>query len=248
MSMSKYVGVDWASKGWLCAIREDESWSLELCPSFYSVWHRHKNAESIFVDIPIGLATESRRTCDKKAREKLGSARQSSVFWTPCRDAVYESSYERAKATNESNTGHKISSQAWGIIPRIQEVDEFICGHPEAMETVLESHPEIVFTALNNWTAVESSKQDSKGRQERLDVLAKHDSTIKGEYDRLVGKHIEQPPTFARRISTNSRDDIVDSMGLAVAAWLTGGDPNTLPKNPPMDDELPMQIAYHDPT
>jgi predicted RNase H-like nuclease len=113
--MSKYVGVDWASrKGWLCVSVEGGEWTAEMQPSLLSIWHHHSNADTVLVDIPIGLPETARRECDRLAKEYLGSDRQSSVFYTPCRRAVEASSYAKERDRNrrrviwplQSGVGH----------------------------------------------------------------------------------------------------------------------------------------------
>lgn len=94
--MSKVVGVDWAAwKGWSCVVKDEDGWSAEMQLSMLSVWYHHGDAERILADIPLGLPPEDRRACDKAAKEYLGSERQSSMFYTPCRKAVKALSYER---------------------------------------------------------------------------------------------------------------------------------------------------------
>ena len=43
--MAKYVGLDWASKGWFGVIlRDDGGWETDLFPSIWSVWKYHSDA------------------------------------------------------------------------------------------------------------------------------------------------------------------------------------------------------------
>jgi len=96
--MSPHVGVDWGSTGWICAVLDDEGrWDARLHPSFASVWHNHGDADSILVDIPIGLTEEGLRECDREAADVLAD-RQGSVFYTPPRPVLGARSYPDAKA------------------------------------------------------------------------------------------------------------------------------------------------------
>jgi hypothetical protein len=71
-SMGKHIGADWASKGWFGVIlRDDEAWETDHFPTIWSLWKRHSDASRIFIDIPIGLPADSKRTCDVEARQKL---------------------------------------------------------------------------------------------------------------------------------------------------------------------------------
>ena len=243
--MAKYVGVDWASKGWLTSVASDDgSWSAEMHPAMSSVWYHHKEAEQILVDIPIGLPKDYRRDCDEQARDEIGK-RRSSVFFTPCREAVETASYEEAKDINVKQTGDSISSQSWGIIPRIREVDEFLQDHSEAQGVVRESHPEVCFNAFDQDGQITEPKSTEEGREQRLSVLETVEAGLRKEYRNIIKTHIDTPPAFARRISTNARDDIVDAMVLALTAKHSEGAYSTIPENPKTDSkEHPMEIVY----
>jgi predicted RNase H-like nuclease len=245
--MSKYVGADWASrKGWLCVVLEDDEWTAEMQPSMLSVWHHHSDAETILVDIPIGLPESKRRECDVEAKEYLGSERSSSVFYTPCRAAVEAGSFDEASAINSDKVDSGLSSQAWGIIPRIREVEEFLT-EVETVDTIREAHPEVTFAALNGGEALTSSKTKDYGIKARLDVLASHLDGAAATFHKLVEAHIESVPAWQRRIGTGNREDLVDAFALAVTARSGDGDLSTLPENPPTDgEERPMEICYYE--
>lgn len=243
-TLTKSVGVDWAGNGWVCATKDEEGWSAELYPSMLSVWRHHHDAESILVDIPIGLPATGRRSCDEAARAVLGRGRQGSVFWTPCRAAVYTQEYEAAKAENRDRTGNSISSQAWGIIPRIQEVDEFLQEIEPARGVVRESHPEVCFAKLRGGKGLSDSKTTDAGIDARLDILDEY-GEVSTVYHQLVDEHIDDVPPFARRIGTNNRDDLLDAMALAITGVVGGDDLSMLPDDPPTDETgLRMEIVY----
>lgn len=242
--MVTFVGVDWASRGWLTVAIDGEEWRATMHPSIHSIWFSYRNAESILIDIPIGLSSLHRRECDMKAKEFVGTKRASSIFWTPCREAVYAESYEGAKQANEECRGDSLSSQAWGLIPRIQEVDRLLRDHEGTRETILESHPEVCFATLHPDESL-PSKHDNAGVDERLNALEAVDESLPDVYDDLVTRHIEERPAWTRRIGTSNRDDLLDAMALALTAKLGSDGFDTLPKNPPIDSEgLPMQIVY----
>lgn len=117
--MAKYVGLDWASKGWFGVILEDGGeWETDQFPTIWSLWKYHSDTSRIFIDIPIGLPSEEKRTCDVKAKEMLGN-QHSSVFYTPIREAVYQQNLDEAKEKNEvkpisvSRTKRGVSSHAF---------------------------------------------------------------------------------------------------------------------------------------
>lgn len=253
--MATFVGVDWGSTGWISAIYDEEaSWDIQYHPSFLSVWCQHRDAASILVDIPIGLVEEDFRECDVEAKELLGGQQQS-VFLTPPRPVFGYDSYPEAEEEYEVLTGRGMTTQAWSIMPRIREVDEFFTEFPEAHGTherssggIRESHPEVCFSHLGQGEGT-LSKQDEGGLDQRLSILGRHCPDVEDAYDTLEARHIDDLEPHERRFSTDNRDDIVDAMGLAITAWLAGGSYQTLPEEPPRDLErkVPVEIVYYDP-
>lgn len=248
-----YVGVDWASRGWLVVATDGDDWTARMHPSIHSVWYTHADAKTILVDIPIGLPESERRGCDRGAKEFLGSGRARSVFWTPCRKAVEADTYEDAKRANIDARGDSLSSQAWGMSPRIQEVDRFLRDTTEAQNTIVESHPEVCFRAFAERNL--SSKHVSDGLHARRELLEEIDESVEGVYESLVDDHIESPPQWARRIGNSNRDDLLDAMALALTAKvgennfkriLDSAEANveSIPKD---RENVPMQIVYADP-
>ena len=248
--MGTYVGVDWAAGDWIAfaldgAATEEDGWAVGTFPSMLNVWHEYRRADHILVDVPIGLPENDVRECDDRAKEELGD-RRSSVFETPCRAAVEADTYEEARRLNEDALGRGISAQAWGIVPRIHEVDVFLAEHGAADGTVRESHPELCFRGLDAAGVIDASKHDEDGLEQRRAVLAGVDAEMERIYDRIVDEYVEVDPAFARPISTNARDDVLDAMALALTAREAGDDLETLPESPPRDAEgRRMEMAYH---
>jgi len=241
--MAKYVGLDWASKGWFgVVLADDGSWATELFPSIWSVWKYHSDASRILVDIPIGLPSEEKRICDVQAKEKLKLAhRGASVFYAPVRNAVYEQNLDEAKATNESEADFSIQNQAWSIVQRIREVDEFLDMYPGARDRVQETHPEVCFYALNGRNAPAESKKTAEGRRRRRALLAEEHPDAMAIYEASVDRYTT--PGYAPMVS--GRDDILDALVAAVTARCSPDERLTLPEAPPTDERgLPMQIVY----
>lgn len=251
--MASYVGVDWASRGWLAVAIEGTEWTAEMHPSIHSVWFDHRDATSILVDIPIGLPESARRDCDRGAKAFLGGDRARSVFWTPTRGAVEQETYDAAKRANRDARGDSLSTQAWGLIPRIREVDRFLRDTDTARAVVAESHPEVCYASFADGPV--GSKHDDDGLKERRAVLEATAESAAGVYDEFVETHIEGQPSWARRIGESNRDDLLDASVLALTASAgagefnrTSGDPETGGESVPTDAEgLPMQIVYTDP-
>ncbi|WP_435100305.1 DUF429 domain-containing protein [Halorubrum sp. N11] len=248
--MAPSVGVDWASRGWLAVAIVGDEWTARMHPSIHSVWFEHRDAESILVDIPIGLPESERRECDRGAKEFLGPDRARSVFWTPCRDAVERDTYESAKRANQEARGDSLSTQAWGLIPRIREVDRFLRDTEDARGVVAESHPEVCFASFAGGSL--PSKHDDGGLDDRRAILEATAESAAGVYDGFVAEHIEGQPSWARRIGSSNRDDLLDAMVLALTADVGGGEFDRTAdhaqggtESVPKDAEgLPMQIVY----
>lgn len=239
--MSKYVGVDWAGNGWFgVVLHDDGDWDADCFPSILSVWNYHSDAERILVDIPIGLPGEDgpKRQCDVDAKSLLGERHQS-VFYAPIRPAVYETNLEAARERNEP-AGFSIQNQAWGIVPRIREVDEFLDTYPGARDRFRETHPEVCFHSLNDG-AIEHSKQTEAGQRERLAVLAAEYPQATDIYDEVVESFTT--PDYAPLVS--GRDDLLDALVAAFTAAREERKLETLPEAPPTDRRgLPMEIVY----
>lgn len=245
--MAKFVGVDWAGSGWFCVVLHDDGQAdVDVSPSFQCVWHDHRTAERILVDIPIGLSTTGRRPCDVRAKELLAPHRHTSVFWPPVRAALSANTLSAAKALTEPH-GFSLSNQAWAIVPRIRELDAFFDLTPEAVGVVRESHPEVCFAALNNGDPMAHSKHSDEGRRERLALLTRDTTGFEALYEEAVSTFIE-PPAYARRLRSDGRADIIDALVLAHTANRSAQRLGTLPSDPAIDDEpnppRPMEIVY----
>lgn len=238
--MTKYVGLDWASKGWFGVILDDSGgWETDIFPSIWSVWKYHSDASRICVDIPIGLPTNTMRACDVEAKKKL-QHRQRRVFYTPIRDAVYQQNLDEAKELNEREANFSIQNQAWSIVPRIREVDEFLDMYPSARDRLYETHPEVCFWALNGRTVVDAPKTSDEGIARRKALLVDEYPQAATLFEHAVSRYTAPP--YAPMVS--GPDDIVDALAAAITAH-QGPDVSTIPGNPPTDERgLPMRIIY----
>lgn len=239
--MSKYAGLDWATKGWVGVIlRDDGTWESDVFPSVWSFWKYHSDAERVLIDIPIGLPSENsgRRRCDRKAKEIL-KARHRSVFYAPIRSAVYETNIEQAKALNEA-AGFSIQNQAWGLVPRIREVDEFLDMNPVAQDRLRETHPELCFHAFNGGP-LDYSKHTRDGLAERRRILIETEQQAETILNEIEEQYTT--PRYAPMIRRAS--DIVDAVAAALTAQRDLHELTTVPNNPPTDERgFPMEIVY----
>src|SRR5581483_1101280 len=127
--------------------------------SFKDVLNLTPAPKVIAIDIPIGLLDSPQiggRECDREARRLLKHPRASSVFSPPIRKILPARQFSRALG---------ISIQAFGILPKIREVDEQM--RPELQGRVHEAHPELSFYHLAG-RAMQYNKKTPEGREERL--------------------------------------------------------------------------------
>jgi predicted RNase H-like nuclease len=243
--MAKYVGLDWASRGWFgVVLRDSGEWTTDLFPSIWSVWKYHSDASRILVDVPIGLPSAAKRACDVRAKEMLGR-RQGSVFYAPTREAVYEGNLEAAKETNEANAGFSIQNQAWSIVPRIREVNEFLDMYPSARDRVSETHPEVCFCALNGRNALSATKVTAERIERRTALLEAEYPDAMAIFEASVDRYTA--PEYAPTVG--GTDDIVDALVAAVTARRPSEELSTLPEEVPEDERgLSMGIVYPDDT
>ena len=158
------------------------------------------------VDIPIGLTTSTARACDVDARRFLGAPRASSVFPAPSRAALDAASYAGACARNLRATGHRLSRQLYGILPKIRHVDRLLT--PVMQVRVREAHPEVIFAALaGRRRGLAHSKKTPAGERERLAILRR----VAPAFD---------PETVRRALGAArvTRDDVIDAVACLVAA------------------------------
>lgn len=239
--MAKYVGLDWASTGWFGVILDgDGEWDTGVYPSVWSAWKYHTDADRILITTPIGLPTDGKRACDVAARRDLGH-NGSSVLYTPVRDAVYRETLGEAKATNEAAADFSIQNQAWSVVPRIREVDEFLDMFPSARDRLVETHPAVCFYALNGRRPLATSKRTPAGIQRRIDLLAGEFPDARQRCEDAIDRYTT--PSYAP--SVGGADDVVDAAAAAVTARRGPDGWSTLPDAPPSDGRgLPMRIVH----
>lgn len=172
-------------------------------------------SETACIDIPIGLARQSERSCDLKAKSLLGRY-HSRVFMTPPRRVVERTEYGEANAVSREVIGKGLSKQAWNILPRVRAVDELLRAHPELQLRLHECHPEIALWGITR-AVVGSKKATAEGLAERLLALEAVIPSPRAAFDR------------AREMFRRSEvqdDDIVDAM--ICAATASGSDTQCL--------------------
>jgi predicted RNase H-like nuclease len=176
------VGVDGARGGWLAALGygygsdgEVERVALQLVPTFADLASSRSEGALVAVDIPMGLLKTVRpRACDTEARKLLGK-RASTVFAPPSRPLLVAATYadargliEAERVTTPSASG--LSAQAFGLAPKIREVDDYLRANAGAQQWLWECHPELSFRALAGEQVLPDKKSVS-GQAQRLALL-----------------------------------------------------------------------------
>lgn len=240
------VGVDWAGNGWFAVfLTEDDSCEGDYYPTLWNLWReRGDDISSMLVDIPIGLCEDSKRACDVEAKEFLGPRQQSSLFYTPIRDAVYAQNIETGKERHEeASTDFSIQNQAWSLVPRIRETNAFV-KDAEGSDRVLETHPEACFVALSDDEYLSHSKKTEKGIEERLKLLNQASEVDIREFYESARSTFREP-SYAQMIGGN--DDILDALVAAVSAASREDELLSLPRNvePDYDENLDREVKIH---
>lgn len=240
----KYIiGIDACKFGWVAiGINQSQEFSISKHSTFYSIISTYPNAEKHLVDMVIGLANKNHpRDVEKLAREKLKPNRTSTVFTPPCREAIYKKNHEAAKKKNIAITGKSISIQAWNIVPKIREVDEFVLKNKNLRSKINEAHPELCFATLNNGNPMRFKKSIKEGENERLALLSLFYPKAKIIFE-------EGSTSFLKKEVKN--DDIIDALGLAVTGWLgmQNGFDFLISKNKKQDIYgLEMNMCFYNP-
>jgi predicted RNase H-like nuclease len=255
-----FVGVDAGPDGWI-AVRYDTDYvDTRWYPDVETLWADNRAAETILIDVPIGLRETSAdpRPCDREARSLLGGRRASSVFSPPVRCAVYVGSYESAKRVQERKTDGSLGRQSYAIADRIWAVDELLLfGEPSPIGTIREAHPEVCFWALNRdettgeraATRYSKTGQPGLGFWERVAILESVDDGVLSHMRAAGADLLEQADDDGSFAFGN--DDLLDAFALALTASPLTGPLRTLPRDPDGEETdprgLPMEMVYADP-
>jgi predicted RNase H-like nuclease len=229
----KAVGIDGCPGGWIAARAEEGCvYSIELVPHLQFL--KTNVREEVWIDMPIGLPSAAAypRKAEKEAR-KLLKTRASSVFSVPCREVLQTAGYHEANRLHRELTGKGISRQSWYLLSKIKEA-EVLANRMNKM-MIREAHPELVFYGLSG-KAMDHSKKKSEGRRERLNVLKAYFPDAEKQYEAAVGRWLRKEA---------AKDDVIDAMGLAVAAAHPDVKRKTvLPEDEPDETGLGMNISY----
>ena len=236
--MPTVVGVDGCRDGWFYFRSDSGVISSGIAVDFARLLEGLPPGSRVFIDIPIGLIDSGSdgRECDRLARRKLGSPRASSVFSAPAFPVLAATNYEDAKLKSDQAIGKKLSRQAFAIIPKIKEVNEYLAANRNSPIVVREVHPELCFWSLNGGVAMQHAKKKLAGFNERLELLQKFLPDAKGRVQDALDNY---------KRSAVARDDIIDALVALVTGCTADDKLITLPTNPPLDLRgLVMEIVY----
>lgn len=214
------LGVDACKSGWV-AIRLAETVTAHFASTVADL---PTDVSVIAIDIPIGLPDRGRRTADVKTRAELGP-RWSSIFMTPVRAALAEETHSRASAVNRELAGEGMSIQAFGLFPKIREVDAW---RRTVSHRVVEAHPELSFREMAG-APLPDSKKTWAGHEHRRRLLAEQ------------GIHL--PADLGNAGREAAPDDILDAAAVAwTAARVTANIARSLPDPPDDYDDCEVAI------
>ena len=246
----RLLGVDGCPAGWIVAESQLidgaavplTAPSYRIVPTFGELLASLAGERALIcVDIPIGLASgqphdDGLRRADAAARAFLGAHRQSSVFLAPCRPTLDAPDYAAACAAEFAVRGKKPSIQAFGIVPKIREVDHAISPSYQLPldqsdgVVVREVHPEVAFALLRGdgqpGCGLASSKRTPEGEAERLALLGRYFSSVNPADIRASLRSVSrarpglptEPGGEGRKSRIVGRDDIVDALACLVVA------------------------------
>lgn len=236
MSSYSCVGIDGCKGKWVAVCITEKSFEVEKFKNISDICNRYSNADSLIIDIPIGLAeSKSDIRPDLIVKKEIGK-KGSSIFEVPCRQAVYAEGKEAARKVNVFVLGKSLSEQTLGIGKAIKQVDEFLLNNPYLKNRLIESHPELCFSKLNNDCPILEKKSSKEGQQKRLEILQRYYPYS----NKVVEKFLKDVP-YRKKI-----DDVVDALCLAVVGMIgLENGLKSIPEEPMMDAKgLLMQMVY----
>ena len=233
------LGVDGCRGGWVVIALSEQGGTFGLYSSLRDLLGELSAKTPVFIDMPLGLIEDNtmERACESLVRQRLGP-RRSSVFAVPPRQVLAFSNYDDANAKSRELMGKGLSQQAFGLLPRVLELDRLLEHSAKARGIFRESHPELCFWALAGEQPMQHPKKTQAGFEERLVTLSRYWS----EAETLAGR------AMLHLVGSGvARDDILDAFANALNAHAGTARWRTLPARPMKDPKgLPMRITYAD--
>lgn len=228
------VGVDGCPGGWIAVAYDLESGTLSpgIHLSFQNVLKTYQSARVITVDIPIGLAVNSARACDKEARKAL-ALKGSCVFPAPDPRLLDYEPYEAANAKSRELLKKGLSIQSYSLFPKVSEVKALMS--PGLQEIVFEIHPELCFWAIAGGRPMDHPKRKVEGYEERRALLSQEFGCDLWSRSRAFSVARPAKP-----------DDLLDAVAAAwTARRIAEGTEGRLPEAPEKDaNGLRMEMVF----
>ncbi len=235
MKTPEIAGADGCRSGWVVVRRTGSGpVQAEILPDATTLIRSVTPSHLLLVDVPMGLTEAGPRRADRMARRFLGWPRMTSVFSAPIRPVLEAKNYSDASRVRRDVEDKGMSRQAWGITPKIREMDIAIREFDPGQSMVREGHPEVSFKA---WAGnpMRNAKKKPAGRAERERLIAAHfgEDLIQGLWPQLRGRGV-------------AKDDLVDALAMLWSAErLRGGKVQVMPPVPEYDNRgLRMEIVY----
>lgn len=246
--MGRWIaGVDGCREGWVAAFRDlDEPGAVRVrvARRFAEVVDAPERPLAVAADVPIGLPERIAgpgRGPEQAVRPQLGPLK-SAVFSIPSRAAVHAepgpypdegarlAAFRRACAVARatSDPPRAFSIQAFGILPKVREVDALLLARPELRGRVFEAHPELAFRMLSG-SPLATTKRSPEGEAARRRILR--------------GAGIPEAALALAPPRGAKPDDLLDALALLpVAADLLAGRAVPFP-DPPATDGRGLRVA-----
>jgi predicted RNase H-like nuclease len=208
--MTLVAGADVTKGHWIVVVIRDGNFDrATVTKNLADFLEETAGLKVLAVDIPIGLPEgKEHRQCDLAAKTFL-KPRSSSVFFTPPRVVIEQSTYAKANRVSKHEFARGISQQAYALRTKILEVDP-IAAHDDR---IIEVHPEVTFRAMKG-EALPYSKHSWNGQAERRRLVA--------------GEGIDLPDHIpdAGKVPP---DDLLDAAAAAWTAWRVARDEAGVP-------------------
>ncbi len=170
MGSGRVLGVDACKRGWIAIAVEDAVTGAYFAEDIQTLVAQAKAdgpLDVVAVDMPIGLPDQGQRQADVLARAAIGPL-WPAVFMTPVRQALMAPDHATASAINRELTGQGISIQAFGLKPKLFQVEQWVRHTPVQ---VVEIHPEVCFARLAGRPLI-ARKSSWAGAEHRRALLA----------------------------------------------------------------------------
>ena len=228
------AGADGCRAGWV-VLRQDGSGPVEVAivRGAVDLIESVRTDGLLLVDVPVGLPERGARQADRLARQFLGWPRMCSVFSAPIRPVLGAADWAAASRIRRQVEGKGMSRQAWGIEPKVREMDAAVRALDNSQSRVREGHPEVSFAA---WAGqpMQYAKKRAAGRTEREALInARYGKdAVESLWPRIRGQGV-------------ARDDLVDAFAMLWSAErLAAGQAEVLPTAPEYDATgLRMEIV-----